>query len=78
MTFVMPEHAEPSEMASFYQHTLPQADCTACGRIIPRRRHRIYLRASWAPKGDVLCPRCWSIVCQWASRFALQQAELPL
>lgn len=58
--------------------SLPQTTCLPCGRIIPRRRHRIVLRASWRNKSETLCPKCWATVCQWASRFALQQGVLDL
>jgi DNA-directed RNA polymerase subunit RPC12/RpoP len=62
----------------FFSATLPQVKCNACGRIIARRRHRMQLRASWRDRTEYLCPQCWNMVVSWASRFALQQLELPL
>lgn len=57
--------------------SLPKAMCAACGDDIARRAHRVMLRASWRQGPEALCPSCWSVIVQWASRFALQQMELP-
>lgn len=61
-----------------YSASLPGAPCTACAHWIPRRTPRVQVRASWREHADLLCLSCWSAVCRWAERFALQQAELPL
>jgi hypothetical protein len=58
--------------------SLPNANCKACGGEIRRREHRVWIRASWHNRTDVLCPHCWRQVCEWARRFALEQLELPI
>jgi|GEM_PF-5363350 len=74
----IPSDAEAGSLAeSLYVASLPQVKCTACSRIIPRRKHRLTMRASWRNDWEYLCPQCWYQVCQWAERFALQQMELP-
>jgi hypothetical protein len=61
-----------------YVASLPKVTCVACGVVIPRRKHRMALRASWRDSTEYLCPYDWHQVCEWATRFALQQLELPL
>lgn len=63
---------------SLYHNSLPEVHCSACGALVMRRRDRVTIRASWRPSVEYLCPECWKIIVQWASRFALQQMELPL
>jgi hypothetical protein len=63
----------PDEM---YCASMPRAVCSACAHTILRRHHRVYLRATWRPQTDVLCPECWKAVCAWAFRFALTQLSL--
>jgi hypothetical protein len=75
MTFEMPSSDDTRDL---YVMSLPQRDCTVCGRHIGRRSHRVVIRASWRDVMETLCPGCWGTICQWASRFALQQAILPL
>ena len=58
--------------------SLPAEKCSACGAPIARRSHRVWIRASWRPSCEPLCPGCWAIICQWAARFALMQTELEL
>jgi hypothetical protein len=65
----------PDEM---YSASMPRAVCSACGNAVMRRYHRVYLRATWRPQTEVLCPDCWGVICSWASRFAFTQLELPL
>lgn len=77
MTWDMPEEAK-GLVDSLFQASLPQQTCAACHRIIPRRRPRITIRASWRPEPDHLCPQCWRVICEWAARFAHTQLELPL
>ena len=68
---------DPREhLPDIWEASLPAATCLPCGRIIPRRQHRIVLRASWRKASETLCPDCWGLICQWASRFALQQGAL--
>lgn len=57
--------------------SLPKTTCTACGDDLPRRSHRVMVRASWRPATENLCPSCWSVITEWAARFALRQADLP-
>ncbi len=64
--------------AQMYVASLPMVTCTACGNRIPRRKHRMTMRASWRNQWEHLCPTCWYQVCEWASLFALQQIELPI
>jgi hypothetical protein len=71
--FQVPEHLD-----DIWEASLPAAKCLPCGRIIPRRQHRIMLRASWRNASETLCPECWKTVCNWASRFALEQGLLDL
>ena len=66
-----------SLLESVFISSLPETTCNACGDKIARRAHRMMLRASWRDRAENLCPACWSAVTQWASRFALQQLELP-
>jgi hypothetical protein len=61
-----------------YEASLPKAQCSACHDPIERRQHRVTLRFSWHEDYDYLCPGCWRVIVSWASRFALEQAELPL
>lgn len=67
----------PEESQAMWILTLPERNCTACTRRIPRRKHRVTLRASWRGQEDILCPKCWMSICQWAQRFALIQGILP-
>jgi hypothetical protein len=62
---------------SLFTASLPQARCNSCRTLIQRRDHRVMLRATWRPEADVLCRDCWYTVCEWATRFCLQQIELP-
>jgi len=71
------EDAPESDREEFWRHTLPPERCRGCARVIPRRRHRVIVRASWRAENDVMCVDCWRTVCQWAARFALQQSRLP-
>lgn len=72
MTF---DEAPNGEAPGLFGATLPQRTCAACKRIIPRRRHRVHLRASWRENAEDLCPECWRAICSWAARFALAQAD---
>jgi len=62
---------------NLYVNSLPEVRCTACREKVPRRKHRVAIRASWRPAQEHLCPNCWATVCQWAVRFALDQGILP-
>ena len=73
MTFVDPLEGEENAL---YVMTLPARSCNVCGREIRRRTHRVVIRASWRNEPETLCPGCWRVICQWASRFALQQGVL--
>jgi hypothetical protein len=72
------EDTETSLAEDLFKMSLPQVECDACRRIIPRRRPRMMLRASWAKRTEYLCPNCWRKVMDWAARFALQHQELDL
>jgi hypothetical protein len=63
---------------SLFHASLPEARCTACGRTVARRKHRVAIRCSWRPAVEILCPGCWAVICQWAVRFAQQQGILDL
>lgn len=79
MTFTMPP-SEPdvSLEESLYKNSLPQVRCAACEQLIARRKHRVFIRASWRDASESLCAPCWTTLCQWAARFALVQGELDL
>jgi hypothetical protein len=64
------------EADSMFVVTLPQRACHVCADTIPRRRHRVIIRASWRGADETLCMKCWSTICEWARRFALQQMVL--
>lgn len=76
MTFAMPDDGSLS--TNLFIASLPQAHCSACDDLIPRRKHRVAIRASWRDGPEVLCPACWWVICQWAQRFALKQLHLDL
>jgi hypothetical protein len=61
-----------------YIYMLPAAACTTCNRHIARRQNRVVIRATWRQQNEILCPECWGVICEWARRFALRKAELPL
>jgi hypothetical protein len=71
--FDMPEH-----LPDIWEASLPAATCLPCGATIPRRQHRVVIRASWHKASETLCPKCWQTICQWAARFAYQQGILPI
>jgi len=71
--FDVPEHLD-----DIWEASLPAATCLPCGAAIPRRQHRVVIRASWRNASETLCPSCWGLICSWASRFALQQGVLDL
>jgi hypothetical protein len=73
------EDTETTLTEDLFNMSLPQVQCDACRRIIPRRKPRMTLRASWAQRMEYLCPNCWRSFTEWAAaRFALQQEELDL
>ena len=75
MTFTEP----PSdEVIGLFGGMLAAESCTACHTAIKRRRHRVYIRATWQDGRDVLCPQCWNVICSWARRFVLDQLALDL
>lgn len=76
MSFELPPHSVETD--PLFAASLPGLACTACGHWIPRRVHRVWVRATWREARDNLCMRCWQTVCDWAARFALIQDELPL
>jgi hypothetical protein len=72
MTFA---DAPSGEAPGLFGATLPQVRCSACRRVIARRRHRVHIRASWRDSAEDLCPDCWGTICAWAARFALVQTS---
>ncbi len=73
----VPESDEEAARGLF-QMSLPEVRCSACFHRVPRRKHRMMLRASWRQDVEYLCPDCWLGIVDWAKRFALQQMELPI
>lgn len=73
----VPDGTGGSLTESLFVSSLPAVPCTACGDQINRREHRVMLRASWRPAQENLCSECWTVITQWAARFALQQMHLP-
>jgi len=67
--------APEGEAPGMFGATLPQVKCSACHRVIPRRRHRVHLRVSWRESAEDLCPECWGTICSWAARFAYTQTS---
>jgi len=77
--FDLPPSDRPFSLVDeMFTASLPETTCHACSRRIGRRKHRMSLRASWRGAPEALCPECWTIICRWAARFALQQLPLPL
>jgi hypothetical protein len=77
--FQLPFEDADSRLAQdLYTASLPKVECDVCQRTIARRKDRVTLRASWRGKWEYICPSCWRVICEWASRFALQQLSLPL
>jgi hypothetical protein len=68
-------HSPPDET---FSASLPEFRCSACGRPRTRRVHRVQVRASWRGANESICVECWTTICQWAAKFALQQQVLPL
>jgi RNase P subunit RPR2 len=61
-----------------FQASLPRTNCAACHHAIPRRTHRMTLRASWREAPETICLYCWKTICEWARRFALEQIAMDL
>lgn len=69
--------APTEEVDGLWGGTLPFESCSACGALIKRRQQRVYVRATWRGAREVLCANCWLKICTWASRFTMEQIELP-
>ena len=77
--FELPEDGTGSHLTDdLFSGSLPATDCSACGRLVGRREHRVKVFLSWRDSPDDLCTECWGTICQWAQRFALQQGMLDL
>jgi hypothetical protein len=79
MTFSPPPDVTGGSLSeSLFVASLPSVKCDACGRYVPRRQHRVRIRASWRDHDESICTQCWRKIMEWAARFALRQLELPL